>query len=91
MRDNQDMDTRLRLLEVSEALHSRRLDDHEQAMHNLAGALDKTNSTLGALVDRLGSIEKKIVGIGVALGLLIGANSATGIEATKAAASMLGG
>lgn len=84
-RDSQDMDTRLRLLEVSEALHTRRLDDHESAMRELSGAVDKVDTRLAALVERLGSIEKKLVAIGVVLAVALGGN-----DALTAAAKSLG-
>lgn len=65
------MDTRLRLLEVSEALVTKRLDDHEHAMRELGSNIEKIDGRLEALVDRLGSMERKLVGCAVLIAVAL--------------------
>lgn len=62
--DAQDMDTRLRLLEVSEALTTKRLDDHQQTLGDLSVSVQ-------GITDRLASMEKKLVACAVLLAVAI--------------------
>lgn len=62
MPENTPTDDRLVQLEVARALHERQLQDHEVVLKELRDHLSK-------LVDRLASVEKKLVILGcIAIG-----------------------